>query len=87
MKLDKQGKYRFNMYLNPKIEKDRVIIEYLEQRYSAQDYIKELLFSIATGQNMTNINNSNYNIKEMTVDEVKSIDKFEEIKGIDDIEL
>ena len=38
MKPNKEGKYRINFYLNPENEKDKVIIEYLNQRYSATDY-------------------------------------------------
>lgn len=86
MKLDKQGKYRFNMYLNPKLDKDKVIIEYLAQRYSAQDFIKETLYSIATGQNITTATNTNNSNEEIAVVEIPA-EEYDDIKGLNDIEL
>lgn len=49
MKPNKEGKYRINFYLNPENEKDKVIIEYLNQRYSATDYLKETLYNLSNG--------------------------------------
>lgn len=84
MGYNKDGTYRVNLYLNPKVERDKVIIDYLEGRYSAPEYIKETLFTIATGQNITPVITKHIN-KEIAIDNEK--EEFEEIKRIDDIEL
>lgn len=55
MKPNKEGKYRINFYLNPENEKDKVIIEYLNQRYSATDYLKETLYNLANGIEMQQV--------------------------------
>lgn len=83
MKPNKDGKYRINFYLNPLNSKDKVLIEYLNQRYSATDYIKEVLYGLAYGfvptPSVINTNNIS-NISEQ--DEI-----YEEIEELDDIEL
>lgn len=87
MGYNKDGTYRVNLYLNPKIEKDKVIINYLEGRYSAPEYIKETLFTIAQGQSIAPVvyGNSDQVNKEIVVDE--EIEVADEIIGLNDIEL
>lgn len=82
MKSNKEGKYRINFYLNPENEKDNVIIEYLNQRYSATDYLKETLYNLANGTEMQQVI--------MNSRTEKSVDKkeeYEEIEELDDIEI
>lgn len=94
MKPDKNGKYRVNFYLNPNSEKDKVIIEYLEQRYSASDFIKETLYSMATGSQfstyLNTMSNTNMGSKVnelLATDTEDHEEEYEEIENPDDIEL
>lgn len=41
---------RVNFTLNPSTPNDKVIIEFLERRYNATGYIKDLLYQVATNQ-------------------------------------
>ena len=82
MKPNKEGKYRINFYLNPENPKDKVIIEYLNQRYSPTDYIKETLYGMAYGREITHVNLSS-NRAEI----VKKKEEYEEIEELDDIEI
>lgn len=87
MGYNKDGTYRVNLYLNPKIEKDKVIIDYLEGRYSAPEYIKETIFTIAQGQSITPIMSQPQHINtELALDDEKA-EEFDEIIGIDNIDL
>ncbi len=83
MKPNKDGKYRINFYLNPLNSKDNILIQYLNQKYSATDYIKEVLYGLAYGfvpaQNPPTVLNTPV-IPEST-------EIYEEIKKLDDIEL
>lgn len=90
IKADKHGKYRVNFYLNPENERDQVIINYLKARYSPNDYMKELLFSIATGNAISasyTAFNSIMNNQPSEPVETEQAEEYEEIKGADDIEL
>ena len=82
MKPNKEGKYRINFYLNPENPKDKVIIEYLNQRYSPADYIKETLYGMVYGIEMSQVNLSS-NRAEI----VKKKEEYEKIEELDDIEL
>lgn len=82
MKADKQGRYRVNFYLNPDNIKDNIIIQYLNQKYSATDYIKETLFSLANGREVSRVV-SNIEFKES----VNEKEEYEEIEELDDIEI
>lgn len=82
MKPNKEGKYRINFYLNPENQKDKMIIEYLNQRYSPTDYIKETLYGMAYGREIPQINLSS-NRAEI----VKKKEEYEEIQELDDIEI
>ena len=82
MKADKQGRYRVNFYLNPDNIKDNMIIQYLNQKYSATDYIKEILYSLANGTEITSIV-SNIEFKES----INRKEEYEEIEELDDIEI
>lgn len=74
---------RINVYLNEENEKDKKIIKYLESKYNSQAYIKEMLFSLANEVNLIETKIEKYNDK----DSIENIEVFEEIKGIDSIEL
>lgn len=89
MKPDKHGKYRVNLYLNPANEKDNVIIEYLKCRYSHNDYIKEILFSLANGSNVCNMstNYSDMNINSDMKIDPPIIEEYEPIANLESIEL
>lgn len=41
---------RVNFTLNPSTPNDKIIIEFLERRYNATGYIKDLLYQVATNQ-------------------------------------
>lgn len=82
MKADKQGRYRVNFYLNPDNIKDNMIIQYLNQKYSATDYIKEMLYSLANGTEIASIV-SNIEFKES----INRKEEYEEIEELDDIEI
>lgn len=81
MKTDKSGKYRVNLYLNPDNIKDMIIVQYLNQRYSAAEFIKETLYSMAMG-NMVN----SQPIREVPK-AVEQEEYFEPIDNVDDIEI
>ena len=83
MKPNKDGKYRINFYLNPHNTNDKVIIDYLKQRYSATEYIKETIFNIAhnLGPQMIPL----ANIKESQ--SMDTFEVYESINELDEIEL
>ena len=83
MKPNKDGKYRINFYLNPLNSKDNILIQYLNQRYSATNYIKEVLCELEYGfvpaQNpLTTLNTPIIS---------ESTEIYEEIEELDYIEL
>lgn len=80
MGFNKDGKYRINIYLNPLDIKDKTIIEYLEGRYSPADYIKETLYTIATGQTVANTGG-------LVKAEISIDTEVEDIVGLDNIEI
>lgn len=83
MKPNKDGKYRINFYLNPLNPNDKVLIEYLKQRYSATEYIKDVLYRLAYGFVPAQSTINNINIS--AIPEQNEI--YEEIEELDDIEL
>lgn len=88
MRADKYGKYRVNFYLNPDNQKDQKIIEYLKGRYSPNDFLKELLFSLATGSNINTMVVSDSNVNMISVDyDNDEKEEYDPIKNLDDIEL
>lgn len=82
MKPNKEGKYRINFYLNPENSKDNVIIEYLNKRYSATDYLKETLYNLANGIEMQQVI-----INSRTEKSIDKKEEYEEIEELDDIEI
>lgn len=82
MKPNKEGKYRINFYLNPENSKDNIIIEYLNQRYSATDYIKEILYDMAYGMVIPYLE---LNAKKIEMAPLK--ETYEKIEELDEIEL
>lgn len=82
MKPDKQGRYRVNFYLNPENTKDNIIINYLNQRYSAADYIKETLYNLAYEIEMPY---TGLNRKKLEIVQIK--EEYDEIEELGEIEL
>lgn len=73
---------RVNLYLNEKREKDKIIVDMLNEKYDPQNYIKEILYSIARGNNVVFATMKN---DEIIVD--NSEEEYEKIIGIDDIQI
>lgn len=71
---------RINLYLSETNEKDVIIAKYLKLKYSPKDYIKEMLYEAAIGQKVIPLVN-----KEIAIDDPE--DEYEEIQGIDGIDL
>lgn len=82
MKPNKDGKYRVNFYLNPDNMKDKVIIEYLNQRYSANDYIKETLYNLAYGIEIPQVRTTF-----KAEDKITKHEEYEKIEELDEIEI
>ncbi|NFO88545.1 hypothetical protein FDC58_17405 [Clostridium botulinum] len=69
---------RVNLYLNEKKSKDEIISNLLNEKYDPQSYIKEMLYAIAKGKNIIQIENNT---------EVKKEEEYEDIVGIENIEI
>lgn len=69
---------RVNFTLNENNNKDKVIIDFLEKKYNATYYIKNLLYDVALG-------NSIPIIPGQATEKPK--EDFEEITGLDNIDL
>lgn len=74
---------RINLTFNDTNERDKTIIDFLNTRYSASAYIKELLYQVAKGNDIP-INNNPAITNKITE---KPKEDFEEIAGLDDIDL
>lgn len=72
---------RINLTLNDNNERDKTIIDFLNTRYSACSYIKELLYQVAKGNNISFFSNSEP-IQQITVNQ-----EYEEIENLNDIDL
>ena len=75
---------RVNLTLNDTNKRDKTIIDFLNSRYSASGYIKELLYQVAKGNNISFI--SNLESTNKLAKKPKKED-FEEIEGLNDIDL
>lgn len=82
MGYNKDGSYRVNIYLNPQIEKEKTLIDYLESKFSPKDHIKDMLYTLAQGQQPIIITTDKPQIIQQEQQE-----EYEEIKGLGDIEL
>lgn len=69
---------RINLYLNEKRSKDEVISNMLNDKYDPQSYIKEILYAIAKGKNIIQLEDNIPDKKE---------EEYEEIVGIENIEI
>lgn len=69
---------RVNFTLNENNNKDKAIIDFLERKYNATYYIKNLLYDVALG-------NSIPIIPIQTTEKPK--EEYEEIEGLSDIDL
>lgn len=67
---------RVNFTLNEDNNKDKVIIDFLESKYNTTYYIKNLLYDMALGNSIP-----------ITQATEKPKEDFEEIAGLDDIDL
>lgn len=67
---------RVNFTLNEDNNKDKVIIDFLESKYNTTYYIKNLLYDMALGNSIP-----------ITQTTEKPKEDFEEIAGLDDIDL
>lgn len=67
---------RINLYFSENNEKDEIIVNMLNKKYSPKDYIKEKLYAIAMGESIIPLVS-----KEIEAPE----DEYEEIKEIDSI--
>lgn len=76
---------RVNLSLNSKNDKDRLIINLLEEKYNAQSYIKEILYQLAKGNGIGATIVNTLSAKEIEEDPVE--EEFEEMIGIENIEL
>lgn len=78
---------RINLTLNDNNERDKTIIDFLNTRYSACSYIKELLYQVAKGNNISFFSNSEP-IQQITVNqEQEPKQEYEEIENLNDIDL
>lgn len=75
---------RVNLTLNDTNKRDKTIIDFLNSRYSASGYIKELLYQVAKGNNISFISNLESTNK---IAEKPKKEDFEEIEGLNDIDL
>ncbi|MBS6600639.1 MAG: hypothetical protein KH333_06435 [Clostridium sp.] len=75
---------RVNLTLNDTNKRDKTIIDFLNSRYSASGYIKELLYQVAKGNNISFISNLESTNK---IAKKPKKEDFEEIEGLNDIDL
>jgi len=76
---------RVNLYLNENEPKDKVIIDFLNKRYSSPAFIKETLFGLATGEPVGIIQKDNES--NPLESRLENDDEYEEISNIDEIDL
>ena len=74
---------RINLTFNDTNERDKTIIDFLNTRYSASAYIKELLYQVSKGNNIPINNNPAINNKTTE----KSKEEYEELENLNDIDL
>lgn len=75
---------RVNLTLNDTNKRDKTIIDFLNSMYSASGYIKELLYQVAKGNNISFISNLESTNK---IAKKPKKEDFEEIEGLNDIDL
>ena len=75
---------RVNLTLNDTNKRDKTIIDFQNSRYSASGYIKELLYQVAKGNNISFISNLESTNK---IAKKPKKEDFEEIEGLNDIDL
>lgn len=86
---------RLNIYLDENEPKDKIVIDFLNNKYSAVGFIKETMYALATEgavQGVTNIKpidneqlNNELHSNQDSQEEYEEI--YEEIKGIREIEM
>lgn len=80
---------RVNLSLNENNSKDKKIIDFLESKYNSCAYIKEILYQLANDNDEVNILLSNRNKNFETTKQFKEEpeESFDEIMGVEGIEL
>ena len=69
---------RINLYLNENNERDKLIIDMLNKKYSTSGYMKEILYAAAKGENIIPLVSKDIEAPE---------EEYEKIEGLDCIEL
>lgn len=73
---------RVNFTLNENNSKDKAIIDFLERKYNATYYIKNLLYDVALGNSIPIIPT------QITVNQEQELkQEYEEIENLNDIDL
>lgn len=81
---------RLNVYLDKNEPKDKILIDFFEEKYSPVGFIKETMYALATGRTVERIPiiQSNNIEQFLDIEELqKEEQEYEPIKGADDIEL
>jgi len=73
---------RLNIYLDKSEPKDKILIEFLEKKYSEVGFIKETMYALATGEAIQS------NKSELLLEqEVAADQEFEPVKDAENIDL
>ena len=78
---------RVNLSLNENNSKDKKIIDFLESKYNSCAYIKEILYQLANDNDEVNILLSNKNFETTKQFKEEPEESFDEIIGVEGIEL
>ncbi|MBY6918166.1 hypothetical protein [Clostridium botulinum] len=76
---------RLNIYLDEKDPKDKILIDFLNKKYSAVGFIKETIYELATGGTVHGVTSVQAVNSEPLMNQDEQ--EFEPIKGISDIEI
>jgi len=75
---------RLNIYLDENEPKDKILIDYLNTKYSAVGFIKETMYSLAIGTTV----HGEATIQAIESEPlIKDDPEYEEIKGVSDIDM
>lgn len=71
---------RINLYFSESNEKDAIIVNMLNSKYSPKDYIKEILYACAKGESIIPLVS-----KEIAIEAPE--EEYENIEGLEGIDL
>jgi hypothetical protein len=71
---------RVNLHLNEDNERDKLIIDMLNSKYSAAGYTKEVLYAAAKGESIISLTS-----KEIAIEAPE--EEYEKIEGLDGIDV